>query len=139
MKTFILSGKNEATALRVGQRVWLQVHHRNKEDSIKGCFIRKIGRKYFYLDIAGECNNKYSLETLTSEDVYGRKIAVYLDPQDFYNKSLKAKLWVHILSKIKGYYCPEDITLDQLKRINAILNEEGNDAKLLEKKPNNRT
>jgi hypothetical protein len=86
--------------------------------------VVKIGSKYFYL---GNCReNKFSIQTLKAIDNVCSNYRVYLSMQDIYDEHEFNELH-NLIRKFFDVYNGLPLSLDQLRRIKAIIDEEQNE------------
>jgi hypothetical protein len=109
----------------VGQSVYLvpgtNANRYEKGKIIEGV-IKTIGRKYYTVTVKG-CNYQFDKENLQQNTIYTPDYFLYFDKQDIINRREIRKLTA-IIRKAHGTYgAPPDLTLDQLRRIKAILDE----------------
>lgn len=111
-------------ALGVGGKAYLNPQGNNKSREIKKVYIKSIGRKYFEV---WDGQNKYSrvkfhLDSLREVSEYMPYWAFHFtDVEILENReatSLKNKIGLHF-----GTFSRNNLTLDQLRRIHAILEE----------------
>lgn len=87
---------------------------------IKEGVVEKIGNKYFYLK--GWSREKFSIEDMMNVTEYCKDWKVYINKQKIYDKVEYSELLSNIKSKF-DLWSNTKFTLDQLRRINAILKE----------------
>ena len=93
------------------------------ENQIIETTVIKAGRKYITVEYHNVQFDKsdYSEKTNYCADYY-----LYADKQDIYDLKEKQSLFSMVSSKLgrSAYSCPSDISLDQLRRIKVILEED---------------
>lgn len=105
--------------MQVGQTVWVTGGFGSRSEGATADVISKIGNKYFYL--TGN-PSKFDLRTLLSVGDSNYPYRVWLTIEE-YKDSLELKeLTAKLRSEFQRYSYP--FTLDQLRRINAIIEEE---------------
>lgn len=99
------------------------------EERIKEDVVTKVGNKYFYLENTGAGEMKFGIghhNTLMDISDYSANYHVYLDKQEILDKKeyegLKNKM-----KKCFDVFSTVNLNLDQLRRINNIIKEGGND------------
>jgi hypothetical protein len=115
--------------LTLGQKVYLKpvnnaARYGNKE--IKEQTILKIGRKYFLVGAEGQTNErwmtKFSIEDLREVSDYSPDYELYFSKQEILDEEESNDIVRDIRLKF-GSYGKINLTLDQLRRIKAIINE----------------
>ena len=109
--------------LKVGRKVFLKPVNnmvRYGYNKILESEITKVGRKYFYIKQFPK--NKYRIEDLEEESEYVPDWEVYFSRQEILDEREYEKLFIVISSKF-DFMAKKDLTLDQLIRINDIINE----------------
>jgi hypothetical protein len=109
--------------LSVGQKVYLKPINnaaRGGNKEILEAEIVKVGRKYFELNRG--LIKKYSMENLEQVTEYTPDYKLYFSKQDILDEYETNSLYSEIESKF-GAWAKKDLTLDQLRRIKAIINE----------------
>ncbi|MGF2740747.1 MULTISPECIES: hypothetical protein [unclassified Bacillus (in: firmicutes)] len=88
--------------------------------------VLKKGKKYFYIGNMGETETrrmlKFSLEDMTQVTEYSADWELYLSKQEIIDEEEKEKLIFEIRS-VFNRWSSVDLTLDQLRRIHAIISE----------------
>ncbi len=101
------------------------LHDMEIKDILEKVVLKK-GRKYFYVGNTGETEIrrmfKFSLEDMTEVTEYSPDWELYLSKQDIIDKEEKKKLILNIRS-VFDRWSSVDLTLDQLRRIHAIISE----------------
>lgn len=115
--------------LKVGMTVYLKAvgnnARRNKEVHIVEETVVKVGRKYFQVG-DGHRPWKFLIEDLTQETGgYVADWELYFSRQDILDEEEARKLCSSIQTAFIGYGKPKQ-SLDQLRRIKAILDEDKN-------------
>lgn len=115
----------------VGQKVFLKpvgnnARYDNKE--IKEYIVKKVGRKYFEVwDGSWEYSAiRFHLEDLSQATIYSADWKLYFSMQDILNADERSNLIAH-LRKTFDQWSRLSLTLDQLRRIDAITKEVTND------------
>lgn len=108
----------------VGQPVWLTGLQRHMSRELIKHVVVKVGRKYFEvgLDMNDPRPVKFHLDTFREATKYSPLYAIYLNEQDYYDEQERNKL----IGKIRNafnHWGSMDYTLDQLRRIHAIIQE----------------
>lgn len=100
----------------------LYYEDRNKE--IVSCTVTKVGRKYFYVSGNFDITDlNFSLESLKHQDPHYRNSKqLYLTEGAISDKYEDAALRTKIRQRFE-YFIGNDITLDQLRAIDNILNQ----------------
>lgn len=107
--------------LRAGQSVWVH-SRRGNSFSFEEERIKKIGREYFYLEGSKWDRTKFSIETLREVSEYTTSIAIYLDPQEYYDSVESDKLFIEIKDRFFRSY-QNKIPLEKLREIKKILEQ----------------
>ena len=106
--------------LKVGQKVWCNVHNFGRRTELKETHITKIGRKYVYVDLVW--HDKFHIDTLVEHNESNYKGRMYLDKQIYLDeKELEANC--KQLHKVFDNYRRPEISLEQSRRILKILEE----------------
>lgn len=106
--------------MEVGQTVWVTGGF-GRNNKIEADVIEKIGNKYFYL-VGDMDQRKFDLKTLRQVSEHNYPVQVYLSLEDYQSKVEEATLSDKIKKVFQGYgRLP--LTLDQLRRIDAIISE----------------
>ncbi len=110
--------KNNIHNLQVGQTVYRPT----KELNAIPLIIKSIGNKYF--EVEGS-RDKIELSTLnySNKEYIQWGYQLYLTEQEIHDKKEYQKLYYNIKNIFGNFGINENITLDQVKRINKILNE----------------
>lgn len=108
--------------IKKGQKVWqVQYGRRLADDSrITETEVVGVGSKYFR--IACDDRNRYHIGTGKLDTSYSVSAMVYVDIQEYHNKVEHGNL-SSIVRQILGGYGDIKLTLDQLRRIAAIIQE----------------
>jgi len=112
---------------QIGQRVFLKPvgdAARRGNTVIKEYIVSKVGRKYFE---AWDGSWKYSaikfhIEGLRQVTDYSVDYELYFDMQEIIDER-ECEVLIDDLRKVIGNYGPPKLSLDQLRRINAIIKE----------------
>lgn len=113
--------------MNVGDTVFLKYarDYHNKLE-LRPAKIVKIGKIYFYV-VAENTNQKYKINKETMRDHtntgWGYTAEVYLTEQDYKDVIDKNNLASKIYKKITSFNALKHLNLDQLKRIETILDE----------------
>ena len=102
----------------VGQEVYVPAWSYNKLPT-----VTKVGRKYFYLSSCST-DQRFHINTWLEDTGFGSPVQAYPSKEVYDLKVEVAKLHSNIRSEYFGPYSTKEFTLDQLKRIKAILEEE---------------
>ena len=118
--------------IKVGSKCYLKAQgneerrHKGKpfEEWIYEAEIIKVGRKYFTVK-CGVWDRKYRTDDLTEVTNYCSDWAFYFSKQDILDEMEIEKLEFFIKNRFSGYgKNPSKLTLEQLKRIYNIINED---------------
>jgi len=114
--------ENQKHNLHVGQTLWLVLssYYKGNAREPKEVVISKVGRKYFELE--GRRLEKYNIDNLREEIDSSYKNQCYLSFQEILDKKEIQKLTDEI-RKFLQPYGELDLSLDQLRRISAIISE----------------
>ncbi len=120
---------DKSQLIKVGSTVYLKPINNaaryGRKDILEKVVLKK-GRKYFYVGNTGETEIrrmfKFSLEDMTEVTEYSPDWELYLSKQDIIDKEEKKKLIFNIRS-VFDRWSSVDLTLDQLRRIHAIISE----------------
>lgn len=82
--------------------------------------VTKVGRRYFYVNDT----RKFDLEDLCEVKDYGFCERVFLSKEDFNNQKFRTLLSNTLYKQFGTHGYSKNLTLEQLKRIVNILNEE---------------
>ena len=107
--------------LKEGQILYLK----NKNE-IKECIVNKVGRKYFTLK-NDYIYNKYDIATLLQIKNCGSPIQLYLSKQDIVDKNRFNDLTISFRNIFGNLGFSHNLTLEQLERINKVLEENVNE------------
>ncbi|MGV4321238.1 beta barrel domain-containing protein [Bacillus mojavensis] len=115
--------------IEVGVEVFLKPTERRgrtiTDDDILERTILKVGRKYFHVGIKEKPDHrmiKFEIDGLMQATDYSPDWEVYFSKQDIFDEEKRKDLLFNIRSKFNRYVT-NDLSLDQLKRINEIINE----------------
>lgn len=107
--------------IKVGQNVYVRPMH-GKEEIIEA-IVTKIGVKYFDVKVCNNIDIKFNLSDLREKHTgygCGYNYVFYFSKQEYFDELEKRRLYNEVYKEIK--YSTE-YTLDQLRRIKAILEE----------------
>ena len=120
--------------LKVGQKVYLQprVSISRRDSSIKEGKITKVGTKYFTYTIGDSLYSyKCYIENLKQVTVYTPDYYVWLDKQELLDAIELKELQMHFYKIFYMHPVSESIkSLDKLRRMKAILEEEEENASI---------
>lgn len=108
--------------MKVGDIVWVQPVEPRQNIPYYEAKVIKVGNKYFEVEQTYGRQVKYELETLRESGDTNYRNIVYLSEQDILDEKEFNSLSKIIRDKIDRYG-KLPFTLDQLRRINNILNE----------------
>lgn len=117
--------------IKVGQTVYVlpvnyrcsrDVYNKSVKSQIQEVTVSKVGRVYFYLE--KYCWLKFNLKTL--QDMYPNTYQVYLSKEDLLKDVERQDLSLKILNDLSKLNQLKKMSLDQLKRIESIIEEENN-------------
>ena len=106
--------------IQVGQTIWLRRASTHGTREPIEAVVETVGKKYFTL--VDRPREKYDLETLKQVVDSNYKNVVYLSLQTILDEDEFAKLSDEVRKPFQYYGNPK-LTLDQLRRIKAILDE----------------
>ena len=86
--------------------------------------VSKVGKKYFHTNSSGYRERKFVIEELYEIKDYGKFEKVFLSKEDLGNEKLRITLSNTLENQFGQYGQKRNLSLDQLKRIVNILNEE---------------
>lgn len=113
----------------VGQKVWLAGVVRHVHKGLKEQVVVKVGRKYF--EVGDHMNDsrtiKFHLDTLRQVIDSSPWYALYFNEQDYHDEQERYRLQSEI-RRAFDHFRSLDFTLDQLRRIHAIIREGKEDA-----------
>lgn len=127
----------EIKDFKVGQTVYVRItgneaRGKDKDKLLQEYVVSKVGRKYVYAKPSNGsqwevCFEKNGNGTgLRQKTEYCVDYILYSSKQEIEDEQERLKLWNKI-SSVFGYLSVDDsVSLDQLQRINAILEERGN-------------
>lgn len=104
-----------------GKKVWMVYDpgYGKRRSVITEQVVDKVGRKYFTL--VGD-RNKFDLEAGQEVSQYAKSYTIYTDIE-VYHESLERRRLLDLLRQKFGSGMRTDLTLDQLHRIEGIINE----------------
>lgn len=111
--------------IQIGQTVYLEpgINKSRYNKDIIETTVTKVGNKYFQLE--NNSRKKYEIDTLKEVSEYCADYYVYLTRQEIEDKNEREKLTSY-LRQMFGAYGRVDLTLDQLRRIKKITEENNN-------------
>ena len=127
----------EIKDFKVGQTVYVRItgneaRGKNKDELIQKWVVSKIGKKYVY---AKPSNDSWQ-EVCFGKDEYTGKFnqktnycvdyILYLNRQEIEDENEQSELWKKIADVFRRYGINYKVSLEQLRRINAILKESEN-------------
>lgn len=127
----------EIKDFRVGQKVFVRItgnaaRGKDKDKLIEEWVVSKVGKKYVYAKPSKDSRWEVCFEKSESNMAMQQKTEycvdyiLYASKQEIEDEQEQFKLWKKI-SSIFGYLSVDySISLDKLRRINAILEESGN-------------
>lgn len=87
--------------------------------------VSKVGKKYFYTkNCYGNCEQKFDIEEHHQVKDYGGFEKVFLSKEDLDDAKLRISLSNTLRNQFGSYGQNKKLSLDQMKRIVNILNEE---------------
>lgn len=110
----------EEMKIKSGQTVYVTGEFRASKEPVEAK-IEKVGNKYFTLE--GYYRDKFFIDTLTQANESNYKKKVYLTLQEIFDKNETEQLESKLYSKFR-VYSGFGLSLDQLRRIVSIINEE---------------
>lgn len=110
--------------ITVGQKVWIvaERHPAKKLEIYEGEVI-KLGRKYVYIKSERHVEYKFNLNTKVESTPSNYRAKLYLSKQA-YEDDLEYHDNINELRKLFGRFVKPDVSLDQSRKILAILNED---------------
>jgi hypothetical protein len=105
--------------LKVGQKVFVKPFKGGLEN-VKEYEVERIGSKYFYLK--GCAIGKFSIDEMWDISKYSPEFKAYLSIQEI-GDEIEKDILERNLRGLFGYYPKPKFTLDQLRRIYAIVSE----------------
>ena len=112
----------EPTSPIVGNSIYY-----NGKDGIKSEPITKVGRKYFYTNTKKYTHQRptqWHLDTLQEVKDYGSRTTCRLSKSELEDSNESDTLIGELFEKFQYRYRIPDLTLDQLRRVKAIIMEE---------------
>jgi hypothetical protein len=106
--------------LEIGQTLYREIHYRNDAPYIKQVKITSIGRKYFYVDSDERHPIEINSMTYTSKNYSQHNFTLRLTENEILECWEKNKL-CEKLRKLFAYFSKPDLTLDQLRQIDKII------------------
>jgi hypothetical protein len=117
----------EENKMQVKDKVWLKPlnNQLRRSKEIKECVIKKIGRKYIEVENPDWDADIIKIEIETRREVtkYSPDWELYFSKQELLDEIEKEKL-ENDIKAIFGCYRGTDLSLDQLRRIKKIIDEE---------------
>lgn len=93
------------------------------EDYISKVTVKKVGRKYFYLDGWQWDRNKFDIKTLCEVSEYSANVALYLSEQDIYDEAEAHDIADRIWGRYSFSSHLEALPLETLRAIEALIND----------------
>ncbi|CAI6273794.1 hypothetical protein NRS6186_11415 [Bacillus subtilis] len=120
---------DKSQLIKVGSTVYLKPIYNaaryGRKDILEKIVLKK-GRKYFYVGNTGETETrrmfKFSLEDMREVAEYSSDWELYLSKQEIIDEEEKEKL-IFEMRSVFNRWSTADLTLDQLRRIHAIISE----------------
>lgn len=113
---------------KLGDRFFLvKDHYRTPETST--VYVKKVGRKYFWVGVMDPMRDhkhlwtKFHISTYLHAEEYG-SYTLYKSEQEYLDRIEAKKLFAEIDRTYFKFSLADSVTLDKLKRIKAILEEE---------------
>jgi len=109
--------------LYVGQNLWLVSSHNYKRVDLEPIevTISKVGKRYF--ELVGYTRSKFDIQTLKQVTDTNYIDECYLTLQEIFDKRESDKL-IEKIRKVLGGYNKPNLTLEQLRKIWYILNDD---------------
>lgn len=105
--------------IKVGQLVWIKRFH---DKELLSAVVSKVGRRYFFVETKGI---EFKIEIFSLlENTDFRRARVYLNDLDYKNEVERGELEDVIRKTLSNYPSVRNLSLDKLRRIVHILNEE---------------
>lgn len=105
--------------LFIGMKLYREVTHRSFPTEIKEYTVKKIARKYFYLN---EIDNEINIETFKYQDkVYSQSsFQLYRTKEEIEDRHERDRLWSMLYKHFSGYNRSVN-TVEQLRKVCNIL------------------
>jgi len=115
--------------MQIGDKVYLKPTDRNSRrgKEVQEYIISKIGRKY--LEVVQQLGDTFSIKFDMEKEYqqvsnYSADWELYFSKQEILDEQESIRLSDDIRKEIGNYGFPKDLSLDQLKRIKAIIDED---------------